>query len=211
MICRICGRLESLDGMAAVLNLGAVSHEVLVPMYLSERLESRVGQEITLTTLEYLEAQGQGSSFIPRLLGFEATKDRDFFLLFTTVKGIGNKKALRAMSVPPSAIASAIAAKDSKALSKLPEVGKRLSETIVAELTGRVAPYLGLDDLPVQMKPSAAASPVEADAVEALIALGETRASAESVVAKAMASFAAAGVEPKTGDEVIARVYVGKP
>jgi Holliday junction DNA helicase RuvA len=210
MICRICGRLESLDGMAAVVNLGAVSHEVLVPMYLSERLEGRVGQEVTLTTLEYLEAQGQGSSFIPRLIGFEAAKDREFFLLFTTVKGIGNKKALRAMAVAPAAIASAIAAKDSKALAKLPEVGKRLSETIVAELTGRVAPYLGLDDLAVEFKPTAAVTPVEADAVEALIALGENRANAEAVVAKAMASLAAAGVEPKSSDEVIARVYAAR-
>lgn len=211
MICRICGRLESLDGMAAVINLGAVSHEVLVPMFLSERLAERVGHEVTLTTLEYLEAQGQGSSFIPRLIGFESAKDREFFLLFTTVKGIGNKKALRAMAVVPSAIASAIAAKDSKALAKLPEVGKRLSETIVAELTGRVAPYLGLDDLPVEIKPTAAASPVEADAVEALIALGETRGNAELVVAKAMASLAAAGVNPKGSDEVIARVYAARP
>ena len=197
--------------MAAVINLGAVSHEVLVPMFLSERLVGRVGQEITLTTLEYLEAQGQGSSFIPRLIGFESPKDREFFLLFTTVKGIGNKKALRAMAVAPSAIASAIAAKDSKALSKLPEVGTRLSETIVAELTGRVAPYLGLDDLAVEFKPAAAVSPVEADAVEALIALGETRANAETVVAKAMASLAAAGVVPKGSDEVIARVYASRP
>lgn len=196
--------------MAAVVSLGAVSHEVLVPMFLNERLQGRIGQEVTLTTLEYLEAQGQGSSFIPRLIGFESAKDREFFLLFTTVKGIGNKKALRAMTVAPSVIAGAIAAKDSKALSQLPEVGKRLSETIVAELTGRVSAYLGLDDLPREIKPAATVSPVEADAVEALIALGENRVNAETVVARAMASLAAAGIAPTTSDEVIARVYAAR-
>ncbi len=59
---------------------------------------------ITLTTFQYLESQGQGSSVIPRLVGFQSTAEREFFELFTTVKGIGNRRALRAMAEDPGVI-----------------------------------------------------------------------------------------------------------
>ena len=41
-----------------------------------------------------LKGQSQGSSFLPRLIGFSSEQDRAFFELFTTVKGIGNRKSI---------------------------------------------------------------------------------------------------------------------
>jgi len=214
MISRLTGRLESIEGMLAVVtpSAGGISYEVLIPMFFAERLASKTGQDVTLTTLQYLEAQGQGSNLIPRLIGFERASDRDFFLLFTTVKGIGNKKALKAMAVAPAEIANAISAKDSKSLAKLPEIGKRLSETIVAELTGRVASYLGLDesDLPrssIEFKPASAHLPVESEAIEALVALGESRSEAERIVGKALESLRATGVDPTNSGHILERIY----
>lgn len=61
---------------------------------------------------------GEGS--LPRLIGFEAARDRQFFELFTTVKGIGNRKALKAMAIEPAAIAALIVAKDAKARPNYP-------------------------------------------------------------------------------------------
>src|SRR5712671_6350629 len=90
----------------------------------------------------YLEGQGQGTSFVPRVLGFATPREREFFELFTTVKGLGNKRALRALAREPVEIAGAIAEKNTRALQELPEIGKRLAETVIAELTGKVEKFV---------------------------------------------------------------------
>jgi holliday junction DNA helicase RuvA len=188
MIGRITGILTSLDELTALITCGPLAYEVSLPAFLAPRIESQRGQNVTFITYHYLEGQGQGSSFVPRLIGFATLDERNFFELFTTVKGIGNRKALRAMAVEPSEIARAIARKEAAALTKLPEIGKRLAETIIAELTGKVEAYL----TPAQVQSLDAASvnaPTPAqhaqEATLALMALGETRADAEKLVARA--------------------------
>lgn len=216
MLCRLTGKLESVHETAAVVASadGSSAREVLLPAYVAKSLASRVGQTVTFSTLEYLEGQGQGTSFIPRLIGFTAARDRTFFEVFTTVKGIGNKKALRAMAVEPAAIARAIASKDASALVKLPEIGKRMAETIIAELHGKVESFLSEQELgSLEIKagsmPSVARlSPIAEEAVTVLTTLGETRGEAERRVALAQERSARAGrAAPKTADELVAAVF----
>ena len=148
-----------------------------------QRLGARVGEPVTLHTLHYLEAQGQGSSFIPRLIGFTEPTDRAFFELFTTVKGMGNRKALRALALPFGVVATAIADKDHDLLKSLPEIGKRTAETIVAELNGKVDQF-------VEMKPMTSGGSTEAavesevmrDVINVLVQLGETRSDARTLL-----------------------------
>lgn len=195
MICRITGLLEGVEGLALRIVPAAspFAYEVLAPAFLAARLRAQVGQTIVLTTFEYLEGQGQGTSFVPRLIGFQAAPEREFFELFTTVKGIGTRKALRAMAQDPAAIARAIVARDAKALTQLPEVGKRMAETIIAELHGKVDAFLTqaeVQDLnaAAEGKPTPGqAEPMIEEAVAALMALGETRAEAEQMVSRATA------------------------
>lgn len=222
MITRITGKLEAIEGTSAVVAppaqdvSGAVglAYEVLLPAYLAETMRARVGHVITLITLQYFEGQGQGSSFIPRLIGFVSSQDRDFFELFTTVKGIGNRKALRALAVEPARIARAIVSRDAKSLTALPEVGKRLAETIIAELTGKVEAFLtpgeaAAFDRAVEIKTSSL--PAHAiEALEALVALGETRPEAERLVSRALDRADAAGKTLKSADEVLGLVYAGR-
>jgi Holliday junction DNA helicase RuvA len=150
MIARITGYLEQLDDGAALVALeGGVAHEVLVPAYLADRLMGKwgggagsVGGTVTLHTLEYLESQNQGASFIPRLIGFASPTERDFFELLTTVKGLGNKRALRSMALEPATIARSIHERDTRALQRLPEIGPKLAELIVHELKGKVERFV---------------------------------------------------------------------
>lgn len=191
MISRLAGTLESVRGVRCVVALssGDVAHEVLVPACLGESLAARIGTRVSLVTFQYLESQGQGSSFIPRLIGFATEKDREFFELFTTVKGIGYRKALRAMALPASEIAGAIARRDTRALVELPEIGKRMAETIIAELSGKVEGYLSASEVGAMDAAAAArpeSSPVQEEAVLALIGLGEPRLEAESLVTRAL-------------------------
>src|SRR4051794_25440863 len=55
---------------------------------------------------------GAGGNIEPRLVGFLRADDRAFFNLFITVKGIGPKKALRALVLPTGDIAQAIESRD---------------------------------------------------------------------------------------------------
>lgn len=160
MITRITGLLESLDDHAAVLVPAAtsgdsalgVAYEVLVPAYLSSlllagdgvQIPSRLGSVITLHTLHYFEGVNQGSSFVPRLLGFGSTRERDFFELLTTVKGLGNRRALRALAIEPGQVARSIVERDTRVLQRLPEIGPKLAEALVHELKSKAEVYVGL-------------------------------------------------------------------
>ncbi len=189
MISRITGVLDAVGGLAAQMSLsgGELVHEVMVPAYLAPTLVGRIGQSVTLHTLEYLESHNQGASFIPRLIGFERPVDREFFELLTTVKGIGNRKALRALAEEPATIARAIVARDTRALQRLPEIGKRLAETVIAELVGKVDRFVDAGGRMGEAKPipGPLAGPAE-EAVAALIALGEGRSEAEARVRSAV-------------------------
>ena len=217
MICRVTGKLEGVEGLALTVAVGGgeIAYQVLAPAFLAERLAGQVGKTITLTTFEYLESQGQGSSFIPRLVGFTSAREREFFELFTTVKGIGNRRALRAMAVEPAVIARAIAEKDAKGLTKLPEIGKRMAETVIAELSGKVDGFLSEVEVAAlnsaaEGKPGAGANPIIEEAVEALVALGEKREDAEGMVAKATVRARRDGRELVTAAGVIEAVFGSK-
>jgi len=180
MISRLSGILDCIteDGRA-MLQSGPITYEVLVPAADIEALRDRTGQEVVFHTLHYLEGQSQGSTMLPRLIGFSSDLDRSFFTLFTTVKNIGYRKALRALQRPCREIASAIAAKDTTTLTSLPEIGKRSAETIVAELHGKVDPFLeGLVDPSSPIRAGENVPPLVADAIALLTTLGESRTDA---------------------------------
>ncbi|MFK7885136.1 MAG: Holliday junction branch migration protein RuvA [Phycisphaerales bacterium] len=195
MLTRLTGILESADDSLTI-TVGPFAIRAEAPRYLLERLaeSDQIGQEVTLHTRTDLESHNQGTSFTPRLIAFANPDERRFFEIFTSVKGLGAKRALRALAKDPAHIAAAIVAKDAKALQQLPEIGKRLAETVIAELSGKVdrfATELAMQD----MSPTGRAAstiepsrlpPAAEEAVAALLALGETRADAERKVEIAM-------------------------
>ena len=100
MISRIEGDLRGVEEGAVELACGSLTYTLMVPAADVERLAGLVGDRVGFHTLQYLESHGQGSSFLPRLLGFASAEQRAFFELLTTVKGLGMRKALRAMRLP---------------------------------------------------------------------------------------------------------------
>jgi Holliday junction DNA helicase RuvA len=198
MITQLSGTLTAIDDGAAHVQCGELTYEVLVPAADAMALAARIGQPVRFHTLHYLEGQGQGSSFWPRLVGFQHASDRAFFELFTTVKGIGNRKALRALQLPFAQVAEAIAARDHALLQSLPEIGKRTAEAICVELKGRVDPFVRGLGAPAGAAPGkpAARGPVTAegkllsaarDAVEVLAQLGHPKPAARDMVERVLA------------------------
>ena len=184
MIARISGRLEEVRDGAALIDASAgLCYEVLLPAHDVERLSGRLGRDVVLHTIHYLEGDPSHGAQTPRLIGFLAEEDREFFRLFTTVKGIGIRKALRALVRPMAEVAAAIQAKDARFLIALPEVGRRTAEQIIAELHGKVDRFAGrrVAAEAVQM-PQAGV-----EAVAVLVQLGERRADAMALVERVLA------------------------
>ena len=181
MIARIEGKLAKLDSDSALVQVGAVTYEVMLPGYCVNALSDKVGSEITLCTMEYYEGTPAGGNLIPRMVGFLSTAERDFFTRFTSVKGVGMKKGLRSLSIPIASIAAAIESGDDKILISLPSVGKRLAQQIIAELKGKVGDFaLGAETGPAGT--TAAFKPFQIEALEILIAWGERRNDAMELV-----------------------------
>ncbi|HMN96279.1 MAG TPA: helix-hairpin-helix domain-containing protein [Phycisphaerales bacterium] len=194
MIARLSGTLLSLEDGVALVACGDLAYELLVPACDQMRLAGEVGQRVEFHTLHYLESQGQGASYLPRLIGFASATDRSFFELFTTVKGIGNRKALRAMQLAPATIAGAIDARDLDLLRSLPEIGRKTAETIVLELRERVGRFVGGA---ADGRGAGAEAPRGAgarrpslvdDAVVILAQLGESKAFARQLAERALAA-----------------------
>lgn len=189
MISGITGELLRVDEGRCSVAVSGVVLEVLVPACDAAELETQRGHSVTLHTLVYLEGDPTRGNLAPRMIGFLRPGDRAFFELFTTVKGIGNRTALRALSVPVEQIASAIESKDARALMQLDGVGKRTAELIIAELSGKVGRFVGsmAPTSPRGPVASSRRSPEEEDALAALAALGESRYNAEQLLERVKA------------------------
>jgi Holliday junction DNA helicase RuvA len=143
MISRISGKLTQITEHHALVENAGFYYEVLLPSALADRLKSdgRVGSNVEFETIYYIEAGDKKSSHFPRLVGFVDAIDREFFSLFTQVSGMGVKKALKSLTLPISEIAAAIETKDSAQLTRLPGIGGRLAEKIIAELHGKTVKF----------------------------------------------------------------------
>jgi holliday junction DNA helicase RuvA len=187
MISALTGELTAVAEQSIDLRAGPVVFSVLVPACDVIALQGRLGQELMLWTLMYLEGDASRGNLEPRVIGFLRKEDRAFFELFTTVKGIGPKTALKALTESIATISAWIESKDARSLTKLNGVGKRTAELVIAELSGKCGRFVG--DAVV----TASATPVETrrqgpqeDAIRALCNLGERRLDAEQLLARAL-------------------------
>ncbi len=215
MIARLTGTLVDTDPAKSIAfvapggDAGAgLVYEVLLPAYAATRLAPRDGQTVTLHTLCFFEATAQGATIFPRLAGFPSRADQLFFELFVTVKGIGHRRALRALVLDPGTLAAAIADRDLKLVQTMPEVGKKLAETIVVTLKDKVDAFVsaaaygeggaegprgkGAERDEAGAGSTAAASggggTLARDALEVLLQLGETRLDAIQLIDRVLAS-----------------------
>ncbi len=173
MIVRLTGTVIEVADDAVVLERDGIAREVLTPHYAVGELAACRGRQVTLHTLEFLEGNAAGGHLTPRLLGFLRVEDRDFFKRFVSVKGIGFRKALKALAEPVGRIAGWIEQGDRKGLARLPGIGARAADLIVAELKGKMNDLaLGGEALAdIDTRWSAA----QRDALEVMLALGDPR------------------------------------
>jgi len=178
MISALTGELRNVDGDRVQVRAGAMIFDLLVPAADRAELAAAIGQQVTFHTILDLEGDPTRGNLAPRLIGFLRLADKRFFELFTTVKGIGPKKALRALSVPIGQIARAIEAKDARGLASLEGIGQRMAEQIVASLSGKAHPFTAGGPA------LSARSAVDEDAILVCVRLGLARGDVERLLEK---------------------------
>ena len=181
MIRKISGSLERVEPTAIELAVGSIVHEVLVPDMVRSQLQAKLGSQISLYTLEYLEGNPTRGNLVPRIVGFLSEVEREFFELFCEVDGVGVRKALRAMVRPVGEVATAIEEQDAIVLSKLPGVGAATAERIIAKLRRKMPKFalLVAKDSPAS---APAGSDVLAETADVLRSLGHSEADARRLV-----------------------------
>ena len=197
MIAGLRGALARWDEPTATawVDVSGVIYEVVVPAFAAEWVAGHAeGAEIHLHTYYHVSERNPQ----PLLVGFPRAADRNFFRIFIDVPDVGPVKAVRALTHPVPEIARWVESEDVHALQRLPGIGPRLAQTIVARLRGRlIEAALGPEEPYTSGRPrGAAANELREDAVDALIALQYGRREAERLVDQALrADPAATGLE----------------
>src|SRR4029078_1932899 len=123
MITKVTGTPIAVAADTLTLAVGAFEYEILIPEFARRNLQDKIGREVSLHTVEYLEGNAMQGRLIPRLVGFLSPIEREFFDMICEVDGVGVKKALRAMVRPVQEVAAMIGEQDAKGLAMLAGIG----------------------------------------------------------------------------------------
>jgi Holliday junction DNA helicase RuvA len=166
----------------AVILAGGVGYDVLLPAHVQQSLVNEgvgIGSEVDLE-IHYHVTERQPR---PLLVGFMYVEEREFFEKLLEVEGIGPTKAASAMVLPVATIARAIETEDMRVLTRLPGVGTRGAQKMVAALKGKVGAtaMLDLDGAAAGGARTAPGDP-RSEAIEALVGLGYRQSEAQDRV-----------------------------
>lgn len=184
MIGKLKGLVDSFGDDWVLIDCGGVCYEVHCSTRTLQSLP-RVG-EAAVVFIETIVRED-----LIRLYGFASEAEKSWFLLLTTVQGVGARVALAILSVlSPSELSSAVALQDKAMVGRANGVGPKLAVRIVTELKGKV-PAIGAIDagtlgLQTALGEGVAKSNV-ADAVSALTNLGYSSAQASAALARVVA------------------------
>ena len=134
MIAQLTGTLIDASFTEAIVDVGGVGYQVLIPMSTFDKLP-RPDEKKTVTLLTWLQVREDALT----LFGFATRQERDVFLLLITVNGIGAKTALNILScMNVSSFCQAVASGDLKSLKKISGVGPKSAERILVELRDKI-------------------------------------------------------------------------
>ena len=162
LIASVQGVLEEKGLDYVLLAVGGVTLQVSVPVYDLVDLGA-VGTVVRLRTHLVVREDDL------QLYGFATEHGRRLFESLLDVGGVGPRVALAVLSVMPAeAVAAAIVAGDSAAISQAQGVGKRTAERIILELKGKMEEEYG----PAAVLAKATSALDSDPALQALQALG---------------------------------------
>ena len=160
-----------------------------------------VGYEVQISLNTYSKIQGLESGMLLThlliredahiLYGFFDAAEKEMFLLLLSVSGVGASTARVMLSyMQPDEVGRAIVQGNAKLLETVKGIGKKTAERIVLELRDKLAKQPSDSNILVSQGNS-----LQADALNALVALGINRQAAEGAIGKALKQDADVSVE----------------
>ena len=203
MIARITGKLIQKQDHSLIVNVHGVYYEIVVPAFVLERIEETKDAEGNIHLVIYHYFQIGPSAGIPMLIGFINEIEKDFFLQFIKVSGIGPRAAVRALERPISQITRAIHEGDIDSLKTLPGIGIQRAKEIVAKLQGKMGKFGLIQDKDGKL--SKAKEPVDwqEEALDVLLQLQYKRHEAREMIQKTLERSKTI----KTTEELLNEIY----
>jgi holliday junction DNA helicase RuvA len=181
MIAHLRGRLLSKQPQQAIVEAAGVGYDVAISVTTYTSLPAE-GAEVSL----HIHTQVREDTLA--LYGFLDRNDKRIFERLITVSGVGPKLAITIQSgLRTERLVAALRAQDHATLTRIPGVGKKLSERLVVELKDK------LEDMAVAAPAVAAAGPAAEDVLSALVNLGYQRPSAQKAIETAVAKDKSVG------------------
>ncbi len=186
MIASIKGKITQYLENTVIVDTGALSYEVFVSASVLQRLQENQDSDgnVSLITYHYLQITPASANEI--LVGFLNEVERDFFLDFIKVSGIGPRAAVKALNKSIGEIAQAIDRADTKYLKTLPGIGEQKAKEIVAKLQSKMGKYTLIRDKVVETRPKLNLLDIEEEALNILLQLQYKRAEAQEMIQKAV-------------------------
>ena len=193
MITFLAGKLAAALPTQAIVEVGGVGYELLIPLSSYDRLPA-VGQPLHVLTHLHVREDAH------ILYGFMTAAERDLFrLLVNNVSGIGPKLALAVLSgMSVNNFKSAVVNNDVAMLSKISGLGKKTAERIVLELKDKLGVAAAWEAASATHAPTPEQGQAN-EAVLALIALGYKQVDAH----KAVRDLQEKQPEIKTAEELV--------
>lgn len=176
MISSVSGEVVDIALDHAVVECAGVGYRVLATPPTLATL--RRGEQVRLRTAMVVREDSM------TLYGFTDPDARELFGVLQTVTGVGPRLAMATLAVlEPDRLRRALADSDTKALTSVPGIGKRVAERLVVELRDKVAAPAGAVESPTVGVSAGVAAQVTA----ALTGLGFTENAAGQAVTAVLA------------------------
>ena len=183
MIAQLSGKLIHKEPNSAIIDIGGVGYEVIIPLSTFYEL-GEAGSDVSLKVHTHVREDAL------QLFGFWTPREKELFLKLTSVSGVGPKLGITMLSGMPAAeLITAITNNDLVKLTSIPGVGRKTAERVVVELREKLATMAVESreaDRVAARELGAGETAVRDDTIAALMALGYPKAISERAVSFAL-------------------------
>jgi holliday junction DNA helicase RuvA len=185
MIAHLSGTLLSKQATSVIVDVSGVGYEVSIPLSTFYDLENE-GSNVKLRIYTHVKEDAL------QLYGFKTARERELFINFISVSGIGPKLGIALLSgMSADELIACIKSNNLARLTLIPGVGKKTAERLIVDLREKMAALsVAQSEEETGGKPEAAEEPTEdsvrSQAFSGLMNLGYQRSAAEKAVDAAL-------------------------
>jgi Holliday junction DNA helicase RuvA len=193
MIAHLSGTLHSKHPNLVIVDVSGVGYEVNIPLSTYYDLAD-TGQKVQLRIYTHVKEDAL------QLYGFATVRERELFINFISVSGIGPKLGIALLSNMDAAqLIQAIKTNNLARLTSIPGIGRKTAERLVVDLREKMTQLSvdQIDETPAKQE-SVDVSPedsVRSEALSGLLNLGYQKAAAEKAIDAAFAEVGDITVE----------------